>query len=355
MTRASESAPLPPRRRGEGLEEGAHLAVHGLAGGESIRETRSAHSHAWEASFTYIFQQKEMDSIAVDPARAPRNPQEYAMRATRTKVGQPPPSADKWFLVEAFWATMTFRLTLADLTDSWLDVVDEWLRYPALNKRTWATYIASLLRPRLRRCDRPLITRDSESYREEADTVVLLLHIELEQFRFNLKMTKQSRKMSQEVRTKLADSADTKLGEARNRVREVTACVSRRGKQGVPEWLREESVRPTETILEECRPMERSLRYDMFYQEVSLDELTQVVKAFRPEFTHTGHLYKCLNGHTFFVGERGGAVERSFCPECGSAIGGSGHKLLSDSSRATQLEDVARWQGAMASPWRWGI
>jgi hypothetical protein len=39
--------------------------------------------------------------------------------------------------------------------------------------------------------------------------------------------------------------------------------------------------------------------------------------------------YTCPNGHPFAIGNCGGATQESKCPECGEAIGGSGHNLLS--------------------------
>lgn len=47
-------------------------------------------------------------------------------------------------------------------------------------------------------------------------------------------------------------------------------------------------------------------------------------------------------------------MERAFCPECGESIGGMGHVLNSTNTRATELEDLARQQGAQRSPWAWG-
>lgn len=47
-------------------------------------------------------------------------------------------------------------------------------------------------------------------------------------------------------------------------------------------------------------------------------------------------------------------MQQSVCPECGEAIGGSNHNLLSSNARDTQLEDIARAQGALPSPWAWG-
>ncbi|KAI0769450.1 P-loop containing nucleoside triphosphate hydrolase protein [Trametes elegans] len=315
----------------------------------SVAQTRSAHSHAWEASFSYLYQ-KEMDDVASNPLAAPRNPQEFAMRAARMKVGQPPPRADQRFLVEAFWASLSIRLTLAELAGIWLDAVAERpTRYHSANKRIWAIYIPFLFRSCASDAQLTLeITRRSESHRQEASTVLLIMRIELEQFRFNIKMTRESGRMSPDTKEKLADSAIAKLREASARVQDV-----RRRNAGGAEWLPAEFVRPASAIVEEWKSLEQSLRRDTFYQPVSLEELTQVVQAFRSEFTHTGHFYKCPNGHTFVIGECGGAMQQSTCLECGARIGGSNHDLLASNAPDTELENIARMQGAQQSPWAW--
>ena len=35
-----------------------------------------------------------------------------------------------------------------------------------------------------------------------------------------------------------------------------------------------------------------------------------------------GHYYKCPNGHYYAIGDCGGAMEVSRCPDCGAVIGG---------------------------------
>eukprot|EP01128_Nolandella_sp_AFSM9_P004259 TRINITY_DN1882_c0_g1_i2.p2 TRINITY_DN1882_c0_g1~~TRINITY_DN1882_c0_g1_i2.p2 ORF type:complete len:207 (+),score=27.09 TRINITY_DN1882_c0_g1_i2:917-1537(+) len=56
-----------------------------------------------------------------------------------------------------------------------------------------------------------------------------------------------------------------------------------------------------------------------------------------------GHWYSCPNGHTYTIGECGGAMEESTCPECGSRIGGSDHSLVAGNGRATEfLNDLGQ-------------
>ena len=40
-----------------------------------------------------------------------------------------------------------------------------------------------------------------------------------------------------------------------------------------------------------------------------------------------GHWFECQNGHLYAIGECGGAVEESKCPECNAVIGGRGYQL----------------------------
>ena len=39
------------------------------------------------------------------------------------------------------------------------------------------------------------------------------------------------------------------------------------------------------------------------------------------------HWHECPNGHPYFIGECGGAMQTSSCPECGAMIGGANHTL----------------------------
>ncbi|KAB5577473.1 hypothetical protein GE09DRAFT_988414 [Coniochaeta sp. 2T2.1] len=54
--------------------------------------------------------------------------------------------------------------------------------------------------------------------------------------------------------------------------------------------------------------------------------------------THSGHWYKCPNGHTFAIGECGMPMELARCPECGSGIGGQGHTAVAGVTRAMDME-----------------
>lgn len=59
-------------------------------------------------------------------------------------------------------------------------------------------------------------------------------------------------------------------------------------------------------------------------------------------FTSGGHFYECPNGHPYVIGECGGAMQASRCPECGARIGGGSHTLASGNRVAAALRTMAQ-------------
>ncbi|XP_050539011.1 NFX1-type zinc finger-containing protein 1-like [Daktulosphaira vitifoliae] len=51
-----------------------------------------------------------------------------------------------------------------------------------------------------------------------------------------------------------------------------------------------------------------------------------------------GHWMKCKNGHIYCIGECGGAMEKSICPECKVEIGGTNHTYVEGTTVATEID-----------------
>ncbi|KAL7271872.1 hypothetical protein RUND412_005345 [Rhizina undulata] len=75
-----------------------------------------------------------------------------------------------------------------------------------------------------------------------------------------------------------------------------------------------------------------------FYAVVTPEERMAVIAAMRAEFSGSGHWYRCRNGHPFTIGNCGGAVTQSTCPECGAPVGGQGYQLAEGVARADDFE-----------------
>uniref|UniRef100_A0AC35GUL3 RZ-type domain-containing protein n=1 Tax=Panagrolaimus sp. PS1159 TaxID=55785 RepID=A0AC35GUL3_9BILA len=67
---------------------------------------------------------------------------------------------------------------------------------------------------------------------------------------------------------------------------------------------------------------------------ISQKERIEIIKAVGSDVTHW---YKCPNGHTYGIGDCGGAVVTTKCPECKEEIGGENHRILG-SNQDAQVE-----------------
>jgi hypothetical protein len=54
--------------------------------------------------------------------------------------------------------------------------------------------------------------------------------------------------------------------------------------------------------------------------------------------------FQCKNGHPYAIGECGGAMQQSRCPECGEVIGGANHAIDATNSVAHSLLQLARME-----------
>ena len=88
----------------------------------------------------------------------------------------------------------------------------------------------------------------------------------------------------------------------------------------------------------EVEEVEKMLRDSTFYMPVSNEEKAAVFAAMSRDFRGTGHWYYCANGHPFTIGECGGPMQTSQCPQCGSPVGGRDHQLVDGVTPATDLE-----------------
>ncbi len=85
-------------------------------------------------------------------------------------------------------------------------------------------------------------------------------------------------------------------------------------------------------------------------QEITAEEVCSVLSALVKDspgladggFTGAGHFYECPNGHPYVIGECGGAMQESRCPECNARIGGGQHTLAAGNRPSELLRDLAR-------------
>ncbi len=83
-------------------------------------------------------------------------------------------------------------------------------------------------------------------------------------------------------------------------------------------------------------------------EKCSNKELKEVLKAMNQVAGYdyggglNSHWYECPNGHPYFIGECGGAMELGRCNECGEQIGGESHRLLASNRSSIAVADALR-------------
>jgi len=135
--------------------------------------------------------------------------------------------------------------------------------------------------------------------------------------------------------------------------------------------ISEKLMTPLNSLLEKWDELINSLSQVTFQSAPpSREELAVIIKVFGDSelcfhsnlvhkthhlvAAHHGHWYTCPNSHIFSIGECGGAMQASWCNECGEAIGGGNHMLLGTNHCADLMENIAAEQGQGQSPWGWG-
>nr|GAT43007.1 predicted protein [Mycena chlorophos] len=321
---------------------------------DSIRvaRMRSAHMVSWEAAFSTLYRQ-EMDRAAADPSRAPRFPAEHAMRMASIQVGHTKPLADRRFVVEAFWATIKLRITMGDLARSWLPELIEHAKNLSMEEAMrWADFGSFIFDSCVHDSELAFsIAEKSGSRRQMTTSRLLQMRSQFERFRYSVDMTRAAG-LFDSAREKLVDDAAMGIHSAEEMFTTTTRDHLARLRND-QEWLADNFAPAAEAIVGEWRSLELSISRRSFYQPVSLDEKMKIVKAL--QLSHTGHFYTCPQGHVYVIGECGGAMQRSRCPECGASIGGSNHNLDSTNRRATDYSDLARQAGMQEDPWRWRV
>lgn len=69
--------------------------------------------------------------------------------------------------------------------------------------------------------------------------------------------------------------------------------------------------------------------------QITVAERDMVLRAIG---LNKGHWFKCPNGHIYAIGECGGPMQRSKCPDCNEAIGGTSHSFVAGNRQATEMD-----------------
>ncbi|KAG7096529.1 hypothetical protein E1B28_003958 [Marasmius oreades] len=292
-------------------------------------------------------------------------PKQQAMDNVHKNIGQPPHKADVRYHVEAFLLSVELRFMLGEIAGSRVEGLtitsndDKVINH----HRLWASFVEFLYHSCEVDCQKATtIAESSSSSRLAARSTIQGLCASFERFRFSLLQKRKEHiragAFNLSLRDELLQGIHDRVEAWNVHLEKVEdAYLRSRPSKTMRElleerqWFKDNCRVKVERVFREVQELEKHVSQDTIYQPVSLQEKADIVKAFN--FSHRGHFYNCPNGHTFVIADCGGAMDASNCPECGAVIGGSNHTLVSSNTRALEFEEIARGQGAEASPWAW--
>lgn len=94
--------------------------------------------------------------------------------------------------------------------------------------------------------------------------------------------------------------------------------------------------------LKKLPDLEQRVKSGVFFSQVTSAEKKAIFQAMGKDVGtgnggFGGHWYQCANGHVYTIGECGGAMQQSRCPECGVVVGGQSHRLAQGNSTASDF------------------
>ena len=335
-----------------------------------VAATRSAHVTGYYAATSMLYDQ-ELRRVSASP-QPPSHPEGVAFAMAKRLAGTNPPHADKRFRVEAIWLSMELRYILGSITLARLETIKRHTQ--AIDDQRlilWSDFAEIVFAS----CtdDATLaanITTKSGAAVQSLEATVKSCRAVQELVKAKCSIAEAKGRFSEEREYWLSEAKRLKAEAALDGQKARQAFLRRPGSQ--PQSIREKLTTPLISLLEKWDELITSLSRTTFYAAPpSRDELADIIKVFGDSelcfdstlirethpldiSAHRGHWFQCPNGHIFSIGQCGGAMQTSRCNECGEAIGGGDHALLSTNRQATFLEGIAAEQGQAASPWQWG-
>ncbi|KAI5895259.1 uncharacterized protein SCHCODRAFT_01088480 [Schizophyllum commune H4-8] len=329
-----------------------------------VAGTKGPHVRTYQAALATLYR---LEHDAIIRAGVSSTPEPDAMRIVDKKIGQPPHKADTRFQVDAFMYSVEIRLRVAQVGRARYDALgnasgsDE---QKAVHRQLWFTFLEVVYASCSADTAKALeMANRSCASRQAARCALLGIRVDMEKYRFCVFVRRETLLRSDryhgEQRSKFVQDIRDQEAKARRQLsveesKYVAArpCRTASERQAERKWYQDNCTAKANKYIEEYEKLAEHIQSDTAYTPLSTSEMQDIVRSMG--FGYRGHFYNCQNGHTFVIGECGGAMETARCPECDCPIGGSNHQLHSSNTRAMEYENLAREQGGLDPHWDWG-
>ncbi|CAE6502582.1 unnamed protein product [Rhizoctonia solani] len=327
---------------------------------QQVTTHRDSTVQTYEASLATLFEE-ELEYFAAHPTPTSKNIEQRALQLARMRIGQPPPRASLRFTVEAFWVTIRVLISLAETANHASKTIRNRGTDPIQNCTPWSNLAEYFLRRAVHDSRTALnLAERSESWNKAAKCQVIAMQAQFELVSHQCRTTIELGRLTAATKVDLMRMCTEEFEAAQELRMKVAREYVDRGandSRSRMQWIEDNFLEPTVQILDSWKELKQIVESGVWYSTLTKEESRDIMRALMAgsdHLSHTGHFYECVNGHPYVIGECGGAMQRSTCPECGAGIGGSNHAIDSGNRHARQFVEMAREEGVQASPWTWG-
>ncbi|CAE6460674.1 unnamed protein product [Rhizoctonia solani] len=327
---------------------------------QQVTTHRDSTVQTYEASLATLFEE-ELEYFAAHPTHTSQNIEQRALQLARMRIGQPPPRASLRFTVEAFWVTIRVLISLAETANHASKTIRNGRPDSIKNCTPWSNLAEYFLQRAVHDSRTALnLAERSESWNKAAKCQVIAMQAQFELVSHKCRTTIEHGRLTAATKVDLMGMCTQEFEAAQDLRMKVAREYVDRGandSRSRMQWIEDNFLKPTVQILDSWKELKQAVESGVWYSTLTKEESRDIMRALMAgsdHLSHTGHFYECINGHPYVIGECGGAMQRSTCPECGAGIGGSNHSLDSGNRHARQFVEMAREEGVQASPWAWG-
>ncbi|KAH8922476.1 P-loop containing nucleoside triphosphate hydrolase protein [Atractiella rhizophila] len=329
-----------------------------------LTEQKSQHTIAYESAFAHLYRNEKV--LFEDGAVRVRDAHRSAMEAATTKIGCPKPQADTISTIKLIWLSLQSRYQILAASQALATHVS---RVASLPGQSAAEVVAAIkskekqlcLLDKLKNFILETCLRDAKralrlAYESTSLKLAIQGHFHVFSSSFRLNRLSVERKLDQmstegQRPSDIADEAERKMNcEYHLHLSALHDKIFSSFTDQIKE-AREQ----LQKVLSLWKKMIDTTRKGVFYDQVSDEETISILKALKHDIGSTnGHFFRCPEGHPFTIGECGGAMQVSNCPQCGSVIGGSNHQLAEGNSRDRRMEELSLQAGYGVQMQHWG-
>jgi hypothetical protein len=113
------------------------------------------------------------------------------------------------------------------------------------------------------------------------------------------------------------------------------AGASRSAVRALLDWILQHTAAPVVELQRDAEQLLRVLEDTLTTAQLAaiMREVERFEGGYPLGWNGQGHWFTCPNGHIYYIGECGGAMQQSSCPECGAVVGGIDHRLAAGNAR----------------------